>query len=130
MLNLSRTKVRNLIWAELEAEQAVKHRWLQEHPNGDTIVSQMVSDTLELVISAHEERSATQPSFWNSMNEDEIVSTAVGMILDSPDLWGSIEEEFPREAPSTHLDVMTELMAEVPMSGRLDRTGPFLHRKD
>ena len=127
MLNLSRRRSRELIVIELENDDPGRHRWLQEHPLSTEILNQLASDVLDLMIDAHRARNQTSPTgYWASLTETEIEPTAVEMVLGSPDLWESIEEDFPREAPPrpTAQDAMHSLLGEVPL---VPRSGPIVN---
>lgn len=127
MLDLSRRRSRELILAELEHDDPVRHRWLQEHPMSTEILNQLASDVMDLMIEADRVRGQTSPTgFWASLTDTEIEPTAVEMVLGSPDLWESIDEEFPRELPShpTAEDTMQSLLSEVPL---LPRSAPIVN---
>ena len=119
MLNLSRSRVRTAIWEMLQADDPIRHRWLQEHPRTNEIVNQLTSDTIDLMTSAYRERSSNPTTgYWASLTDTEIEPTAVEMVLGSPDLWDAVETEFPRTSPAatpTGEDLHEELMHDVPM---------------
>lgn len=127
MLNLSRRRSREMILTELHNDDPGRHRWVQEHPLSTEILNQLASDVMDLMIDAHRVRSQTSPTgFWASLTETEIEPTAVEMVLGSPDLWESIEADFPRQAPQrlTATDAMHSLLSEVPLLGR---SGPIVN---
>lgn len=126
MLKLSRNRIRSLIWVTLEADDPIRHRWLQEHPHRDAIVNQMTSDSIELTIGAHQQRSQTPTTgYWTSLTEAEIEPTVVEMVLGSPDLWEQVEDQFPRDMPvRTTEDVMSELLRDLPV---VPRSGPTVN---
>lgn len=125
MLNLSRARIRTLIVTELEADNPGRHRWVQEHPSSAAIVNQLTSDAIDLMIDANRDRHQTAPTgFWASVTETEIEATVIEMVLGSPDLWETIDEEFPRTPTSASSDAtMHNLMGEVSLVPRSAPTG-------
>lgn len=119
MLNLSRTQLRTAIWEMIGDDHPLRFRWLQEHPRTVEIVNQLVCDAMELSIQAHQARNASSPSgFFTILDDDEITSTVVEMVLGSAGLWAELDEQFPRTPPAvTSLDVMHDLLGDVAVVG-------------
>lgn len=126
MLKLSRNRLRTLIWEMVDADDPVRHRWLQEHPHRDEIMNQLISDSMDLTIAAHSERSLTPTTgSWATVTETEIEPTVVEMVLGSPDLWEQVDEQFPRPtAPATREEAMHNLLHDVAL---VPRSGPTVN---
>lgn len=135
MWNLSRKALREAIVEMLEADDPIHHRWLQENPRSNEILSQLTSEALQMMTSALKERSLVpqRTTFWSipEETEAEVQTTVIDMLLGVDGLWSDLAEEFPRSAAKpTALDVTHERMATtwiVPPSAPIR---PGSHRAD
>lgn len=132
MWKLSRNRFRTLIWSTLQADDPIRHRWLQEHRDRDGIVNQLTSDAMELAIGAHEQRSQTPTTgYWTCLDDTEIEPTVVEMVLGSPELWDQVDEQFARNPPvRTSEDTISDLLRDVAVVPRSAPTGRSSPRQD
>lgn len=132
MLNLSRQQFRTLIWSMVEADDPIRHRWLTEHPDRDSIVNQLTTDAMQLTIDAHDQRAQNPTTgYWSVLEESEIATTTVEMVLGSPDVWEQVEDQFLRTPPTrTGENAMHELLSDVNVVPRSSPTGPVSPHED
>lgn len=129
MWNLSRKALREAITETVEADEPIRHRWLQEHPRSNEILNQLTTEALQMMSSALRERSLVpqRTTFWSTPDEieAEVQTTVIDMLLGVDGLWSDLADEFPREAPKpTALEVTHARMATtsiVPRSAPIDR---------
>ena len=117
MLELSRRHLRAAIWNAIETDDPIRHRWLQEHPRSDSMMNQLVTDATELWIAADQQRQnpSPAPSIWTAIEPDEIEATVISVLLETPDLWPELDEQFPRHpAPRTEA---VGIESPIPASG-------------
>ncbi len=117
MLELSRRHLRTAIWMALETDEPIRHRWLQEHPHSASMMNQLVTDATDLWIAADQQRRspAMAPSIWTAIEPDEIEATVISILLETPDLWPELEEQFPRTSMAS--TVASGVESPIPASG-------------
>ena len=120
---LSRRHWREAIWLWLERWNPVQSRWLQEHPRREEILNELTTEVIDLWLHALKLRAATPlvPSVWTSTSEADLESTVVSLMLETPELWPDLDEDYPRtplppEAPPMMLQTIPVFNPIVPPS--------------
>lgn len=121
MLELSRRHLRRSILAQLEAHDPIRHRWLQEHPQSDAILGQLVTEATELWIEADRVRndSTSAPSLWTAIDSHEMPEIVLSTLLESPELWPDLAARFPRNPAQTSPPLVIE--STIPASAPIQR---------
>ena len=115
---------RTQIETHLETWQPANARWVQEHPRRTEIVASLTTDAIDLWLHATTVRidPTSTPSVWTSTPPTELASTVVATVLDSPELWANLDEDYPDTATVTSTELERPMMlATIPGSGPTSR---------
>jgi hypothetical protein len=111
---------RTQIETHLKTWQPANARWVQEHPRQTEIVASLTTDAIDLWLHATTVRNdpTSKPSVWTSTPPTELVSTVLATVLDSPELWANLDEDYPHTTTVVERPMM---LATIPASGPTSR---------
>jgi hypothetical protein len=100
---LSRRHWRQAISQWLERADPVRSRWMTEHPRRDEILNDLCTDAIDLWLHASKVRAETPavPSIWTAGPADELENQVLTQLLEAPELWVDLEEDYPRSTPTS-----------------------------
>lgn len=98
MSTLSRRHWRELICRTLDRTDPARLRWVQEHPQHDAILNELVTEAIDLWCQAMAAREDPNwgPDPWTRVGLDELEELIVNRTLEIPELWEELDETYPR----------------------------------
>ena len=101
MSTLSRRHWRQTIWTHLATTDPIRLRWLQEHPQQPAMLNEVVTDAIDLWCQAMAARENPNwpPDSWTRLSPEDLEQEIVARTVETPELWESLEERYPRTPP-------------------------------
>lgn len=128
MMSMDTTRPRRY-WREaiclwLDRWDPIHSRWLQEHPRRTEILNELTTEVIDLWLHALQQRAQnpTVPSVWTSTPEEELELTVVSMMLETPELWPDLDDDYPRTPPPVKSPPL--MLRTIPPSAPTDRRWP------